>query len=137
MLIVNRNASLGKELLLAVDVWRGAWLSLSRGNRGLRAGAFVYNGNQVSGSEPNPATNGRCRAQDAAQSRTCDVTREYKMFHGAETQPASEVTAQVDFVPPDTVRYKITQTRGSSRPVSKVRMRRALMSDEVRMKKDE
>ena len=52
---------------------------------------------------------------DAAQSRTYDVTREYKMFHGAETRPASEVTAQVDFVPPDTVRYKITQTRGSSR----------------------
>lgn len=53
--------------------------------------------------------------KDAAQSRTYDVTREYKMFHGAEKQPASEVTAQVDFVPPDTVRYKITQTRGSSR----------------------
>jgi hypothetical protein len=31
------------------------------------------------------------------------------MFHGADTQPASEVTAQVD-IPPDTVRYKITQT---------------------------
>jgi len=75
--------------------------------------------------------------RDAAQSRTYDVTREYKMFHGAETQPASEVTAQVDFVPPDAVRYKITQTRGSSRPLSRVRMRRALMSDEVRMKKDE
>ncbi|MGA2859869.1 MAG: hypothetical protein ABSE40_23620 [Candidatus Sulfotelmatobacter sp.] len=52
---------------------------------------------------------------DAAQSRTYDVTREYKMFHGAETQPAAEITAQVDFVPPDTVRYKITQARGSSR----------------------
>lgn len=53
--------------------------------------------------------------KDAAESRTYDVTREYKMFHGAEKQPASEVTAQVDFVPPDSVRYKITQTRGSSR----------------------
>jgi hypothetical protein len=53
--------------------------------------------------------------RDAAQSRAYDVTREYKMFHSAETQPASEITAQVDFVPPDTVRYKITQTRGSSK----------------------
>jgi hypothetical protein len=53
--------------------------------------------------------------RDAAQSRTYDVTREYKMFHGAETQPDSEVTAQVDFVPPETVIYEIMQTRGSSR----------------------
>ncbi len=52
--------------------------------------------------------------RDAAQSRAYDVTQEYKMFRGAETQPASEITAQVDFLP-DTVRYKITQTRGSSR----------------------
>jgi len=53
--------------------------------------------------------------RDAAQARTYDVTREYKMFHGAETEPASEVTAQVDFVPPDTVKYRITQARGSSK----------------------
>jgi len=53
--------------------------------------------------------------RDAAQSRAYSVTREYKMFHGAESEPTSEVTAQVDFVPPDTVRYKITQTSGSSR----------------------
>jgi hypothetical protein len=52
--------------------------------------------------------------RDAVQSRNYDVTREYKMFRGAETQPASEVTAQVDFVPPETVRYRITQARGSS-----------------------
>jgi len=53
--------------------------------------------------------------RDAAQSRAYSVTREYKMFHGAETEPASEVTAQVDFVPPDTVKYRITQARGSSK----------------------
>jgi hypothetical protein len=53
--------------------------------------------------------------RDAAQSRRYDVTREYKMFHGAETQSASEITAQVDFVPRDTPKYEITQTRGSSR----------------------
>jgi hypothetical protein len=59
--------------------------------------------------------------RDAAQSRTYDVTREYKMFQGAETYPASEVTAQVDFVPPDTFSYQITQTRGSSKGEQMVR----------------
>jgi hypothetical protein len=49
------------------------------------------------------------------RAKSYDVTREYKLFHGAETQPASEVTAQVDFVAPDMVRYKINQIRGSSR----------------------
>jgi len=53
--------------------------------------------------------------KDFAQSKSYDVTREYTLFRGSETQPASEITAQVDFVPPDTVGYKITQTRGSSR----------------------
>jgi len=53
--------------------------------------------------------------KDFAQSKSYDVTREYKLFHGAEAQPASEVVAQVTFVPPDVIRYKIMQTRGSSR----------------------
>lgn len=57
----------------------------------------------------------RAEHRDAAQSRTYDVTQEYKVFHGPETQPTSEVTAQVDFVAPDTVRYRIMQTRGSSK----------------------
>src|SRR5579872_525184 len=53
--------------------------------------------------------------KDFAQSKSYDVTREYNLFHGAEAQPASEVVAQVTFVPPDVIRYKIMQTRGSSR----------------------
>lgn len=52
--------------------------------------------------------------QDPAQSRPYEVTREYKVFRGDEKQPTSEVTAQINFVPPDMKRYEITQTRGNS-----------------------
>jgi hypothetical protein len=47
--------------------------------------------------------------QDPAQSRPYEVTREYKVFRGDDSQPTSEVTAQINFVPPDIKTYKITQ----------------------------
>lgn len=59
--------------------------------------------------------------QDPAQSRPYEVTREYKLFHGSDKQPTSEVTAQIDFVPPDMKTYKIIQARGKSRGVKMVR----------------
>jgi hypothetical protein len=52
--------------------------------------------------------------QNPAQSRPYEVTREYKVFHGNDTQPTSEVMAQINFVPPDMKTYKITQARGNS-----------------------
>jgi len=52
--------------------------------------------------------------QDPAQSRPYEVIREYKVFRGNEKQPTSEVMAQINFVPPDTKTYKITQARGTS-----------------------
>ena len=51
--------------------------------------------------------------QDPAQFRQYAVTREYKVFHGDDKQPISEVTAQIEFIPPDTWTYKVTQTRGN------------------------
>jgi hypothetical protein len=53
--------------------------------------------------------------QDPAESRPNEVTREYKVFRGSDKQPASEVMAQINFVPPDVKTYKITQVRGNSR----------------------
>jgi hypothetical protein len=52
--------------------------------------------------------------QDPAESRPYQLTREYKVFHGDDKQPTSEVMAQITFVPPDTKTYIITQTRGRS-----------------------
>jgi hypothetical protein len=53
--------------------------------------------------------------QDPAQSRPFEVTREYKVFRGDDKQPTSEVTAQINFVPPDMKTYKIILVRGHSR----------------------
>jgi hypothetical protein len=52
--------------------------------------------------------------QDPAQSRPYEVAREYKVFRGYDKQPTSEVTAQINFVPPDMKTYRITQARGNS-----------------------
>jgi len=59
--------------------------------------------------------------QNPAQSRPYEVTREYKLFHGSDKQPTAEVTAQIDFVPPDMKTYKIIQARGQSRGEKMVR----------------
>jgi hypothetical protein len=53
--------------------------------------------------------------QDPAQSRPYEVTREYKVFRGDDKQPTSEVMVQINFVPPDTKTYKITETQGNAR----------------------
>ena len=59
--------------------------------------------------------------QNPARSRPQEVTREYKVFHGDDRQPASEVVAQISFVPPDMQTYKITRARGKSRGEKMVR----------------
>src|SRR5579864_6421064 len=59
--------------------------------------------------------------QDPAQSRPYELTREYKVFHGSDKQPTSEVVAQINFVPPDMKTYKITHARGNSRGAKMVR----------------
>jgi hypothetical protein len=59
--------------------------------------------------------------ENPARSRPYQVTREYKVFRGDDKQPTSEITTQIDFVPPDTKTYKITQTRGNSRGEKMVR----------------
>lgn len=52
--------------------------------------------------------------QPPAQSRPYEVVREYKVFRGEDRRPTSEITAQIDFVPPDKKTFKIVQTSGNS-----------------------
>ncbi len=52
--------------------------------------------------------------QNPAQSRPYEVMREYKVFRGADRRPSSEVTAQIDFVPPDMKTFRIVQSSGNS-----------------------
>jgi len=49
-----------------------------------------------------------------AQSHPYQVTREYKMFLGRDQQPTSDVMARIDFIPPATETYTITQSTGNS-----------------------
>ena len=51
--------------------------------------------------------------QDPARFRQYEVTREYRVFHGSNKQPISEVLARIDFVPPDVKAYKIIQATGN------------------------
>ncbi len=68
--------------------------------------------------------------QNPALFRPHEVTREYKVFHGTDKQPTSEVMAQISFVPPDVKTYKITQARGKSRGEKMVR---EILDQEVEM----
>src|SRR5689334_16039003 len=49
------------------------------------------------------------------------VTREYRTYGSNPEKPSSEVTAEVNFVPPTTKEFRITQSRGSSRGEGVVR----------------
>jgi hypothetical protein len=53
--------------------------------------------------------------QNRAQSRPYQVTRQYRVFRADDKRPISEVTAQINFTPPDTKTYRITQASGNSR----------------------
>ena len=59
--------------------------------------------------------------QDPAQARPYEVIRKYKVLRGYNTQPTSEVMAQINFVPPDVKSYKIIQAKGDSRGERMVR----------------
>ncbi|HWR14118.1 MAG TPA: hypothetical protein VN577_04785 [Terriglobales bacterium] len=49
------------------------------------------------------------------------VTREYRMYHGDEQKPTSEVTAQINVVPPHEREYKILESKGNDRGEKVVR----------------
>lgn len=71
--------------------------------------------------------------QDPAQSQPYEVTREYKVFRGADKQSTSEVMAQINFVPPDMKTYKIIQSQGNS---SGEKMVRELLDSETESTKN-
>jgi hypothetical protein len=57
----------------------------------------------------------RVEQQNPALSRAYEITRQYKAFHGDDTQPSAEVTAQISFTPPDKKTFKILQASGNPR----------------------
>lgn len=59
--------------------------------------------------------------QNPAMAQGYTVTRSYKLFRGDETQPVSETTAEVTFIPPATKKYVIKQASGIARGKQMVR----------------
>ncbi len=57
----------------------------------------------------------RAEEQNPALTRPYRVTRQYKVFRGDDPKPASEVTAQISFTPPDIKTFKITEAQGNPR----------------------
>jgi hypothetical protein len=56
----------------------------------------------------------RTGAQNPALSQPHELTREYKVFHGDDPKPMSDVTTQITFTPPDVKTFKITDAQGSA-----------------------
>lgn len=71
--------------------------------------------------------------QNRAQLRPYQVTRRYQVFRSDDKQPTSEVTAQINFTPPDTKTFKITKASGNSRGEKIVR---AILDQEAGAAKD-
>lgn len=63
----------------------------------------------------------RAAAENRAHYRAYTVTRDYRFYNENSEQPASEVVAQVSFVPPDNKSFEITASSGSSRGEKVVR----------------
>jgi hypothetical protein len=63
--------------------------------------------------DPIPQSMEDAQRPNPAQSRPYQVTREYKVFTGSSEVPTSVVMAQIDFVPPTTETYTITQSTGN------------------------
>lgn len=57
----------------------------------------------------------RTQEQNPALSQPYEVTRDYQLFRGDDPMPASVVTAQIGFTPPDTKTFQIIKAEGSPR----------------------
>jgi len=53
--------------------------------------------------------------QNPARFRPYELTREYKAFRADDREPAAEITAQINFTPPDTKTFKILRASGNAR----------------------
>src|ERR1700729_2780707 len=57
----------------------------------------------------------RTEAQDPAFFKPHEVMREYKLFRNNDPKPTSDVTARINFAPPDVKTFTIIDAQGSPR----------------------
>jgi hypothetical protein len=63
----------------------------------------------------------RVEQQNSARSRPYELTRQYKAFRDDDKKPTAEITAQINFTPPDGKTFKILQGSGNARAEKIVR----------------
>jgi hypothetical protein len=56
----------------------------------------------------------RVEQQNPARTHPYELTRQYKAFRGDDKHPTAEITAEIDFTPPDKKTFKILQARGNA-----------------------
>ena len=101
--MIDKRLSLIVRLYLIVPLWVFPFL--------LRA-----QGTQVAPPNLNSILDSleRTGAQNPALSQPHELTREYKVIHGDDPKPMSDVTTQITFTPPDVKTFKITDAQGSA-----------------------
>jgi len=91
------------------------------------ARASPQTGNMVPNAETIITRMAQARAENRARLRPYIVTRSYKLFAKDESKAKSEVIADVAFVPPDSKKYTIEETNGSS--LGQILVRRMLANE--------
>ncbi len=87
------------------------------------ANAMAQAGNPAPAVETIISRMEQARAENRAHLRPYQVTRDYQLFIGKETQKSkSEVIAGVSFVPPNSKKYVIEETRGGELGETVVRL---------------
>jgi hypothetical protein len=100
--MVDKRVSLIVRLSLIVPLWVFPFLLRAQG-----AQVAPPNLNAILDSLE------RTGVQNPALSQPHELTREYKVFHGDDPKPMSDVTTQIAFTPPNVKTFKITDARGS------------------------
>jgi hypothetical protein len=97
------------------------------------ASAPAQTGSSVPTAETIIARMAQARAENRARLRPYIVTRDYKLFGKDESKAQSEVIADVAFVPPDSKKYTIEETKGSG--LGQILVRR-MLANEAEVTKD-
>ena len=120
----NREAEL--RLLYTAARQQAAWLLLLYLASGM-VPVSAQTGRSVPTVETIIASMAQARAKNRARLRPYTVTRDYKLFGEDESKSKSEVVADVAFVPPDSKKYAIQKTNGST--LGQMIVRRILASE--------
>jgi hypothetical protein len=83
--------------------------------------SYPLNAQELTGSPPNLElildSMEKTEEQNPALSQPYEVTRQYKVFRGDDPKPYSDATAHIDFIPPDSKTFKVTEEQGGAKGI--------------------